>query len=218
MAEIFNLDAQARSLVGKKVGQLRVQGFVPAVVYGARFEPVNLQIPYRPLELALMHAGGTHLINVNFDGKTQSVIARAVQRDVLRGTIMHVDFLAVDASTRITADVPIRLVGASPAAETRVGELIQQMAALSIEAVSADLIDEIEVDISGLKAVGDAIHVHDLNISPNITVLDDPEDLVVRISPIRELIEEEGAAEEGETAASEPEVIARGKPEEEEEE
>ena len=216
MAVTYSLDAQTRALVGKKVHQLRVQGLVPAVVYGARVDPVHLQIPYRPLEVALMHAGGTHLININFDGKTQSVITREVQRDILRGTIMHVDFLAVDASTRITADIPVRLVGESPAVQTRVGNLLQQTTSLSIEAISADLIDAVEVDISGLKEIGDAIHVRDLNINPNITVMNDPDDLVVRISPIREVVEETEAAPEGEVEAAEPEVISKGKVEEEE--
>lgn len=217
MAETYTLDAQSRALTGKKVSQLRVQGLVPVIVYGARFEPVALQIPYRALEITLRSAGGTNLININFDGKTQSVITREVQRDILRGTITHVDFLAVDASTRITADVQIHLVGESPAAQTRIGELLQQSNTLSIEAVPADLIDSIEVDISGLKQVGDAIHIRDLNINPNITVLNDPDDLVVRINALRELVEEtEGV--EGEAVSAEPEVISKGKADEEEDE
>ena len=219
MAETYTLDAESRSLVGKKVRQLRVNGLVPAVIYGARVEPIILQIPYRPLELALRDAGGTHLININYGGSSQSVIAREVQRDVLRGTIIHVDFLAVDASTRITADIAIHLVGESPAVQTRVGTLFHQTQTLSIEAVPADLIDAIEVDISGLKEVGDAIHVSDLNISPNITVLSDPDELVVRINAIREVMdEEETTGEEGEAAPSEPELVARRRAEEEEEE
>jgi large subunit ribosomal protein L25 len=215
VAETYSLDAQSRTLTGKKVNQLRVKGLVPAVIYGARFQPVSVQIPYRPLEVALAHAGGTHLINLNIDGTTQSVITRTVQRDVLRGTIMHVDFLAVDASTRITADVAIHLVGEAPAVNNRVGELLHQTQTLSIEALPADLIDSIEVDISGLKAIGDAIHVSDLNISSKLIVQNDPTDLVVRINPIREVVET--TAEEGVTA-SEPEVISKGKADEEDEE
>jgi large subunit ribosomal protein L25 len=215
VADIYSLEAQSRAVIGKKVHQLRVQGLVPVIIYGARVEPIALQIPYRPLEVTLRHAGGTHLINVNFDGKTQSVITREVQRDILRGTITHVDFLAVDASTRITAEVQIHLIGESSAVNSRVGQLLQQTQTLSIEAVPADLIDSVEVDISGLVAIGDAIHVRDLNLNPNIIVNNDPDDLVVRINPLREVTEASIAAEEGTTA--EPEVISKGKPEEEEE-
>jgi large subunit ribosomal protein L25 len=216
VAETYNLEAQSRAVIGKKVGQLRTQGLVPVVIYGARVQPITLQVPYRSLEVALRHAGGTHLINVNFDGKTQSVITREVQRDILRGTIMHVDFLAVDASTRIRADVPIHLIGESSAVNNRIGQLLQQTQALSIEAVPADLIDTVQVDISGLTAIGDAIHVRDLNINPNIIVINDPDDLVVRINPLREIVEEAPTTEGGTTA--EPEVISRGKADEEEEE
>ncbi len=216
MAETYSLDAQTRAVTGKKVGQLRVQGLVPAVIYGAKFTPVAVQIPYRPLEIALGHAGGTHLININYDGKSQSVITREVQRDVVLGTITHVDFLAVDATTRITADIAVHLVGESPAAETRIGELAFQTTTLSIEALPADLVDAVEVDISGLKEIGDSIHVRDLNISSKITVLTDADELVVRINPIREVVEEEVTDTEG--ISSEPEVISKGKADEEDEE
>lgn len=219
MADTYKLDAQARTVVGKKVGQLRTQGLVPATIYGAKFKPVSVQIPYRPLEVALLHAGGTHIINLNIDGKGQNVIAREVQRNVLRGTIMHVDFLAVDATTRITADIAVHLVGESPAVETRIGELAQQTTTLSIEALPADLIDAVEVDISGLKEVGDSIHLRDLTIDPKITVLADPDELIVRINPMRDVnAPTEDELEAAEAAPSEPEVISKGKAEEEEEE
>jgi large subunit ribosomal protein L25 len=217
VAESYSLDAQSRTVVGKKVGQLRVQGFVPAIIYGAKVTPVSVQIPYRPLEIALAHAGGTHLININVDGKSQSVITREVQRDILRGTIMHVDFLAVDASTRITTDVAIQLVGESPAAETRIGELAQQTTSISIEAVPADLVDVFEVDISGLKAIGDSIHIRDLKISPKITVLNDLDELIVRINPLRDATALSEDEIEAAAAASEPEVISKGKADEEDE-
>ncbi len=217
MAETYKLDAQARTVVGKKVGQLRRTGLVPAIIYGAKFEPVSVQIPYRALELALRDAGGTHIINLSIDGKAQSVITREVQRDVMRGTIMHVDFLAVDATTRITADVAIHLVGESPAAETRIGELQQQTMSLSIEALPADLVDAIEVDISGLKEVGDSIHLRDLTISSKITVFNDPDELIVRINPLRDATAPTEDELDAAAAATEPEVIAKGKVDEEEE-
>ncbi len=216
MATTYNIEAESRSVVGKKVSQLRVQGLVPAVIYGARFEPVNVQIPYRPLELALRSAGGTHLINVNFDGKTQSVITREVQRDVLRGTILHVDFLAVDASTRITTEVAVHLKGTASIIELRQAVLIHTLSTLTIEALSADLVNSIEVDISGLQEVGDAIYVRDLDLPSALTILNDGDEMIARISPLRALVEEVVEGEEGE-GAIEPEVIARARLEEDEE-
>jgi large subunit ribosomal protein L25 len=216
VAETYTLDAQARSVVGKKVHQLRVQGLVPVVVYGARTQPIHLQIPYRPLEIALRHAGGTHLIDISFDGKNQMVITREVQRDILRGTIMHVDFLAVDASTRITTTIAVHIVGESPIVESRQAELQQTTSTLSVEALATDLVDSIEVDISNLNNIGDAIHVRDLVVSSSLTILNDPDDMIVRITPLR-IVAEEVEEEVTEAVAAEPEVISKGKAEEEEE-
>ncbi len=216
MATTYNIEAASRSIVGKKVSQLRVQGLVPAVIYGASFEPVNVQIPYRPLEIALRDAGGTHLINVNVDGKPQSVITREVQRDIIRGTILHVDFLAVDASTRITTEVAVHLIGESQIIELRQAVLIHTLSTLSVEALSSGLVDSIDVDISGLTAVGDAIYVRDLTFPESLTILNDPDDMIARINPLRALVDETTEGEEGEEGASEPEVIARARAEEEE--
>src|SRR5690606_35837774 len=163
-------DAQPRSVTGKKVHQLRVQGLVPAVIYGYEFAPVSVQIPYRPLEVALRKAGGTNIINLSVDGKTHTVITREVQRDVMRGTISHVDLLAVSATTLITTDVPVHFVNESPAVESRLGTLTTMLQAIQLEALPADLIDHVDVDLSVLAHPGDAIHVRDLTFSDKLNV------------------------------------------------
>jgi large subunit ribosomal protein L25 len=117
----FELEAQPRTLTGRKVSQLRNQGLVPATIYGPETEPVSVQIPYRPLQVMLMKAGGTNLIDVKVNGNTLTVLAREVQRHVLKGTILHVDFFAVDPKAKVAANVPVHLVGQSPAVVTRVG-------------------------------------------------------------------------------------------------
>ena len=210
MADIYNLEAQPRTIVGKKVGQLRRQGIVPVVVYGAALEAaVNLQVPYRPLQVALAKAGGTHLIEINADGSTHTVLARAVQRDVIKGDILHVDFLAVDLTQTITTNVQIHLVGDSPAAEARLGILSQVANALTVEALPADLISQVPVDISGLAEVGDSIHVRDLDLGGKVTILNDPDELIVHITAISEALSEDELEAAAAAAAAEPEVIRR---------
>ena len=122
MAEKFVIEAQSREIVGKKVSQLRRQGIIPVTVYGPKAQPVNLQVPYRPLQIALMKAGGTNLIEINVGGKATSVLAREVQRDILRNDIMHVDFFAVDMTAKIRIDVPLHFVGDSSAVATKKGD------------------------------------------------------------------------------------------------
>jgi large subunit ribosomal protein L25 len=213
----YVIEAQPRAVIGKKVGQLRTQGIVPIVVYGPRIEPVNLQVPYRPLELALMKAGGTNLIDITANGTTHTVLAREVQRDVLRGKILHVDFFAVDMSAKIRIDVFIHLTGESPAIAASKGILVQGATNLTIETLPSNLLQQINVDISGLNEIGDAIHARDLNLGSEITIVNDPEELIVRISQTSAARSEEEEAADAAAASAEPEVIGRGKKDEEEE-
>ena len=214
MAETYTLEAQARTITGKKVGQLRREGLIPAVIYGSKFESVNVQIPARALQTTLLKAGGTHLINLSVDGKSTPVLARDVQRDVMRGHILHVDFLAVDMAQPVRAEVPVVLVGEPAAVKAGIGLLVSLIQSLEIEALPGDLIDRIEVDVTGLKNFNDAIHVSDLNLGGKVTVLAEPDDMLARIS----VQEEQAEAVEGEVSSAEPEVISRGKAEEEGEE
>ncbi len=215
MADI-TLEAQPRTLVGKKVSQLRAQGIVPIIVYGPRTEPLTLQVPYRPLEVALMKAGGTHLIDLKVDDKTITVLAREVQRNVLRGDILHADFFAVDESEAISADVHIHLEGSSPAVDMGLGMLLTGTNTITIETLPSKLLDVIPVDVSVLKAPGDAIYVRDLDLGPEIKILNDPDEMIVRVAQTSAARAEEEAEEET-GALAEPEVIQRGKVEEDEE-
>lgn len=214
MAESYTLEAQTRTIVGKKVSQLRNQGLVPAVIYGAKVEPMNIQLPYRPLQLALMKAGGTHLIDIMVDSKTHTVLARAVQRHLIRGEIIHVDFIEVEADVKISTEVPLRLVGESPVVERRQGLLIYGTTTIQIETLPRHLISEIEVDISVLKHTGDAIHVRDLKVGSDITILSDADEMVIRVAPVAGAVAEE--AEAVEFTSAEPERVTRRREEDEE--
>jgi large subunit ribosomal protein L25 len=212
VAETYTLDAQARTITGKKVNQLRVQGLVPAIIYGRNRQPVAVQIPAKPLQMTLLKAGGTNLINITVDGKEHTVITREVQRDILRGDITHVDFMAVDASTRLTAEVRVHFINESPAVVTRQGILVLGGGNLTIEALPADLVERVDVDLSSLASVGDSIHVRDLQLKPGLRVLNDEDEMIVRVAPAVTAEEEETTAE---ATSAEPEVIAKGKVEEE---
>ncbi len=213
MAETYTLDAQKRTLIGKQVGQLRRAGIIPAVVYGARTAPIHVQIDARQLKATLLKAGGTHLITMNIEGRSQQVIARDVQRDVIRGDILHVDFLAVDASTKVRTEVPIAFVGEAPAVQMGMGILLQGLSTLEIEALPADLVERIEVDLSPLKSLNDSIHVRDLKLGDKLTVVTDPDAMIVRVTVTSAAVSE--AAAELEERSAEPEVIEKGKKQEE---
>lgn len=220
----FTIEAQPRDVRGKKVKRLRKVGMVPISVYGAKIDPLVLQVPYRPLEIALMKAGGTNLIDLTVEGKTHVVLARDVQRHVLLGTIEHVDFFAVDQSQKIRADIQIHLIGESPMVVSRQGILLTGTNTLTIEVLPSKLINEIEIDLTPLVEIGQSIHVSDLDLDDEIDIINDPEEMIVRISQpsaARAAILEGEEGEEGEEEieeGAEPEVIAKGKDEEEDDE
>jgi large subunit ribosomal protein L25 len=209
----YSLDAQARSVTGKKVGRLRRNGLIPAVIYGAGKPSTPIQIAEKALTMTLLKAGGTHLIDIHLDGVSQTVIAREVQRDILRGTILHVDFLAVDADKPIETEVPVHFINESPAVESKQGIIVAGTNTVRIAALPRYLIDVIEVDLSKLSRVGDAIFVRDLVLNENVRAVSDPDELIVRVAATAAAISDEAAEEQ--IVSAEPEVIARGKQEEE---
>ncbi len=215
----YVIEAQARGVVGKKVKQLRRSGMVPATIYGPHTAPINIQIPYRPLQIALMKAGGTNLIDVNVDGQnTYAVLAREVQRNPIRGDILHVDFLAVDLNAKIRTEVPVHLHGQSPVVAARKGLLITGATSLSIEVLASKLIQSVDIDLSQLTEIGASISVGDLKLGEDVTILNDPEELIVRVVQSAAARSAEEAEEALADVSAEPEVIARGKADDEDEE
>jgi large subunit ribosomal protein L25 len=217
VAESFSLEAQARTIIGKKVSQLRRQGLVPVSVYGPKSAPVSLQIPYRALELTLRNAGGTNLIDIKHDGSTTTVLARDVQRDILRNDIIHVDFFAVDLKAKIEIDVPVHFINEAPAVQQKLGILITGPTSLTVETLPTNMPQELVVNLSSLAAVGDTIHVRDLNYGEGIVILNDADELIAGVrqsSAARS--EEQEALEEAEGAVAEVEIIKKGKGDEEE--
>ena len=203
MAE-FQLAAEARERRGKKNRQLRRSGFVPAIVYGPSIDPIGVQFPYRAIEVTLMNAGGTNLIDIEVNGETYPSLAREVQRDVVRGDILHVDFLAVDQTQRISVEVPIEMIGRSPVVAAREGILITGRSSLTLEVFPSDIRDRIEIDLTELTELGSEVLVRDLTFGANVTVHNDPNEMLAKIvQPAaaraeEELDEEAGELEDGE--------------------
>ncbi|MEL6268861.1 MAG: 50S ribosomal protein L25 [Chloroflexota bacterium] len=218
MAE-FQLSVQKRTTVGKKVNKLRREGIVPIVIYGPKTDPANYQVDYRTLEMTLRDAGGTNLIEIQSEDETYQVLARDVQRDVVRRDILHVDFFAIDPNSRITVDVPVVYINQSPAVAARKGILLTGPNSLSIEMLATNMLDEVVINLEDVPELNDAIYVRDLNLAEGAKILNDPEEMIVRVSQSSAARREEAlAAVEamgGEVAEGEaPEIIGEGEEEE----
>ena len=215
------LKATLRDVTGKQVNALRRAGQLPAVIYGRHTEPISISLEAHSAGLALSKVGTSSLITVSVDGKEYPALVRERQKDYIRGTLKHVDFLAVSLTERIRADVRIEVSGISPAVKDLNAVLVTGLHSVSVECLPTDLPDHIMVDISGLEKVGDGIHVSDLQVPDKVQILDDPSEMIVVATYAKEeAVEEVAAPAEGEVVAAaegaEPELsVERGKKEEE---
>ncbi len=211
----IELTAEKRTVVGKQVKKLRREGWIPAIIYGHDFAPLLLQFEERALALAIEQARGARLISIKIKGESQSEMAilREVQRDPIQHSLLHVDFQRVKMTERIRAEVPLELVGESPIIESKAGILLHGISSIEVECLPKDLVGVIEVDISGLTALDQAIYVRDLVAPAGIEILTDPDEMIVRVAPLEEEEIEVGAPE-----VAEVEIIRDSKRKEREEE
>lgn len=209
------LKANHRAVIGKQVGALRRQGQLPAILYGRHIQPIPISLNAREAERVLRHMTASSLVDIELEGQTYPALVREKQRDHIKGHLLHVDFQAVSLSEKIRASVGIELVGVSPAVKDWNAILVTPLDELEVECLPQDLPERITVDVSSLKRIGDGIRVGDLVVSDKVRILNDSEEMVV----IAAAAETEEAAEAAEVSAEvEPEVIEKGKKEEEIEE
>ena len=199
--DVQTLKLDNRTVTGKKVRQLRRQGLLPVHVYGADIQPANLQVDDRTLNRLLPIVGSNIPVSVEYDGGNDENICfvREVQRHPVTDAVIHVDFLRVDVTRTITAEVPLTLTGVSPAVSQMAGTLLQNLQSLLIEALPMSMPAEIEVDISGLVDFDASLQVGDVEVPDDVTVMNDLSDSIARVAPPRLEVElEEEGLEEGE--------------------
>lgn len=212
---MLDLKVDKRDIVRKGgLNALREQGILPAVVYGKDFETQPVSLDAKNFNKILRDHGENVLLNLEVDGKTYPALIREVQRDPINNEVIHVDFNIVSMKEEIEFEVPIILVG-EPAGAAEGGVLQHQLRELKAKALPNNMIDTVEVDVSDLE-IGDTVLVKDLTIDKDITILDDPEEMIATLLAPEE--EEEEEIEEEVEEMEEPEVIEKGKVEEEEEE
>lgn len=214
MSDRINIVAEPRSVTGKKVKQLRKDGWIPAVIYGQK-TPVHVQLENGPLRRALRVAGTSQLVDLVVGGEKVTVLTREIQQHATRGDLIHVDFYEVDMKGTVTSEA--ELVAINEALPTADGMGVGTLAfrALEIECAPDDLVSEIEVDLSQIKTIDGVIYVKDLTMPKGVTALTDGETVVARFETIG-LEPEEGEEEEFEPMAEGVEVIKKGKEDEEE--
>ena len=217
MATDTKLKANPRDGTGKgSARKMRATGRVPAVVYGHGEETRMVSIDAHELELlfARVHWENT-IIDLDITGEKAAIRAliREVQAHPFRGQVLHVDFQQIHAGEKVTVEVPIRLIGAAPGVKLG-GVLMNTITDLEVRC-SADRIPEvIEVDVSNL-GIGDSVHLRDITLPEGVEAQIDADRSICSVAPPAVMPTEEAPVEEA--ASTEPEVIRRGREEEESE-
>jgi large subunit ribosomal protein L25 len=220
MAEV-RIDAELKQLSGTGVARkIRAEGKVPAVIYGRGMETTAIQVNRRELATALNSDAGVNvLLDLHIDGKSTLALTRELQRDPVKGTLLHADFVRVDRTQAVEVEVPIHIVGSSPGVNEG-GVLENPLFTVHVKCLPTEVPEFVAADVSGL-AINDSLRVSDLASGASFEILTDPEAVVASVlAPVSEeeleameaaaAIEAAGGveavAEEGEEEPSEEEA------------
>ena len=183
MKQKTQLQAIPRQVIGKEVRFLRRKGITPANVFGHGLTSVAVQIDTKQLRQVLSKVGTSQLIALKIEGESEprNVLVRDFQINPLSRELLHIDLYQVSLTERMTLDVPLVLVGESMAVKKLGGVMLQNLNSLNVECLPGDIPPAIEVDLSRLAELGDAIHVKEISLSDAVTILNDAEEVIVSV-------------------------------------
>jgi large subunit ribosomal protein L25 len=202
------LKVTPREVLGKKVRALRREGLTPANIYGPKVESTAVQVPTEELRHVLKTAGRNDIVYLRLDGdEPRPTFVREIQQNPVTDAILHVDFFQISLRDKVRAEVPIHLVGLSPAVDTFGGILMHGLDHVTVEALPTEVPSFLELDVSPLVEINQALHVSNLELPEDVTLLTDSEQVVAKVAPPavepEPEVEEEEEAVEGEAPEEE---------------
>lgn len=202
----------------EKLADIRLNGMVPAVVYGARVENTTISVPSVLFSKILKEAGETSTISLEIKGsesetKTQKieVLIHEIQTDPIKGFPIHVDFLAVDMDKPIEITVPLEFEGIAPADKNGLGILVKALYEVEVKALPKNIPHSLSVDLSTLNTLEDQIHVKNIKLPSGVEMITNEDEVVALVTAVKEESEEASSVD-----ISSVEVEKKGKKEEEE--
>lgn len=213
--EIPTLKGEPRKVAGSRAAaRLRRAGKLPAIVYGHKLDPLPVALDCSDVESHLRR--GTHVVNLDLQGQVQACLFKDAQYDYLGSKLVHVDLTRVSLTERVKVRVPLELRG-QPKGLSEGGVLHQELVELEVECPAVQIPENIRVDVSGLE-LHQVLYVKDVKLEAGLKVLSDSESVVAMVrepSAKAEAAPEAAPTEAAAAAAAEPEVITKGKGEEE---
>lgn len=187
----FKLKAEKREIKEKLNSES-----IPAVLYGNGLETKSLKLRRVDFDKIFSAAGESNLISLEVDGEISKVLVKAIQRDVLKHTVSHIDFYQVNMKEKITTEIPLHFINESKAVRELGGMLMRNLNEITVECLPNDLVDHIDVDISVLNTFEDSIQIQDLKLPASLKILhNNPEDMVVSVVAPKAQVEEAPAPE-----------------------
>jgi large subunit ribosomal protein L25 len=206
----------------KQLTSIRASSKIPGVIYGGDKKPIEISLPEKELMAIRKKAGKNAILHLQLGGATETVIVKELQRHPVTDRPVHADFQRISMTQKIEARVPLHITGEAPGVKNNGGTMVHDLRELRVRALPAKIPQSISVDISHLE-INMHVSVKDLQVPPDIEVLDAADHMVVSVTLVKEEVAEAPAAvaavpgAEGAAAgAAEPEVAStKGKKDEE---
>lgn len=202
----YSLEAKPRKITGKQVKKLRREGLIPANVYGKDIKSQSLELPLVDFQKVFEEAGETGLVDLKVGDQTIPVLIHSLQTDYKR-TPLHADFFKVNLKEKVTAMIPVEVIGEAKAVTDGIGLLEEITKEIEVEALPTDLPENVPVNVENLANIGDQITIEDLKAPEAITITSDPSLVIVKIG---DLISEEAKKQAEEEAAAAEAAAAEG--------
>ncbi len=179
------LAVEKRSELGKRAKTLRKDGNIPAVVYGPKQKSVPITISLKDFEIVLKEAGESSVVSLTGLEKPLSVLIHDVDHDPVTSIPRHVDFYAIEKGAKVIVAVPLVFVGESPAVKAG-ANLVKVLHEVEVEAEATHLMHELTIDISKVVAIGDSVHASDISLGAHVTLITEPNEVVVIAQEVEE--------------------------------
>lgn len=212
MVKKIELKAKVRENEKNTLKNIRKQGEVPAVLYGAKEDNVKLLFKYHDFDKTYTQAGESSLIDLKVgDNEAIKIIVKDIQKDPIKDSIIHADLYRVDMNKKIEVEIPLNFIGESKAVKELGGILIKSMETLQVSSLPGDLIEKIDVDVSKLDSFGAGIKVSGIKIPDNLELISSGYDLIVSVIEPKVVVEEkdEEKKDEDETEENKEEATEK---------
>ena len=195
------LTAEKRTITGKRVKHLRREGILPTNMFGKGMKSISLQLPLKDFQKVYDQVHETGLVDLTVGSETHPVLIQNIHIQPITHVPLHADFFKVNLKEKVKATIPIIGVGEPKAVTDKIGVLLQALSEVEVEALPADLPENIEISVENLAQIDESLTIGDLKVPTGVEILAEPAEMIFRIGELVSEEAEELAAEE--VAASE---------------